>query len=81
MENILLLSISRNSLQTPFLDDILLENFILLNLVILVEDLLRWKRDFEIFSIDHYAVKNVAGKYQKILVSVSPTLYYASQFT
>ena len=39
LENVLSLSISRNSLQTPPLDGILLENFALSNLIILVEDL------------------------------------------
>ena len=37
------------------------------NLINLVEDLIRWKRGFEIFLIDHYAGdignKNIAGKY------------------
>ena len=66
-ENVLLLSISSNSLQTPSLDDILLGNFTLSNSIILVEDLIRWKRGFEIFLIDYYADdignKNIAGKY------------------
>ena len=42
--NVLLLSISKNSLQTPSLDYILLGNFTLSNSVILVENLIRWNR-------------------------------------
>ena len=41
--------ISRNSLQIPSLDEILLGNFKLSNSVILVEDVTRSKRGFEIF--------------------------------
>ena len=41
--------------------------FTLSNLIILVEDLIRWKRDFEIFLIGYYAGdirnKNITGKY------------------
>ena len=77
--NVLLLSILRNSLQTPSLDDILLGKFTLSNSAILVEDLIRWKRGFEIFLIKHGAGdiknKNIAGKYSKTPVSVSTTLY------
>ena len=66
-ENVLLLSISRSSRQTPYLDDILLENSILLNSIIPVKDLIRLKKSFEIFLIDHYASdienNNIAGKY------------------
>ena len=66
-ENVLLLLISRNSLQTPSLGDTLFGNFTLSNSVISVKDLIRWKRGFEIFLIDHYAGdignKNVTGKY------------------
>ena len=66
-ENVLLLSISRNSLQTISLDDILLGNFILPNSIISVKDLMSSKRGFEIFLIDHYAGrignKNINGKY------------------
>ena len=44
-----------------------------------MEDWIRWKRGFETFLIEHCAGdignKNIAGNYQKILVSVSPTLY------
>ena len=36
------------------LDDILLGHFALSKLIILVEDLTRWKRSFEIFLIEHY---------------------------
>ena len=77
-ENVPLLSISRNSFQTPSLDDKSLENFTLPNSIILVEDLIRWNKGFEIFLIDHYASdignKNIAGKYYKILAAVSLTL-------
>ena len=43
------------------------------------------KGGFEIFLIGHCAVDiagnmNIAGKYQKILVSVSRTLYWAVEF-
>ena len=42
-------------------------NFALSDLIILVEDLIRWNKGFEIFFIDHYASdirnKNIAGKY------------------
>ena len=61
------MSISRNSLETPSLKDIFLGNFTLSNLIILVEDLIRWDRDFKIFLIDRYDGKirniNIAGMY------------------
>ena len=64
---VLTLSISRNSPQTPFLDDIFLGNFASSNSIIFVEELIKWKRCFEIFLIDHCASdighKNIAGKY------------------
>ena len=64
-ENVLLLSISRSSLQTPSLDDILLEN--LSNSINPVKDLIRLRNGFEIFLIDHYAGdienNNITGKY------------------
>ena len=64
-ENVLLLSISRSSLQTPSLDDILLEN--LSNSIIPVKDLIRLRNGFEIFLIYHYAGdienNNITGKY------------------
>ena len=67
LEKGLLLSISINFLQTPFLDGILLRNFTMSNSDILVEDLIRQKRCFEIFLIDHLAGdtgnKNVVGNY------------------
>ena len=73
------MSISKNYHQTLSLDDILLGNFTLPNSIILMEDWIRWKRGFETFLIEHCAGdignKNIAGNYQKILVSVSPTLY------
>ena len=63
----LLLSVSRNFLQTPSLDDIISRNFTSSNLIILVEDLIRQRRGFEVFLIDHYVGdiwnKNVAGTY------------------
>ena len=40
-EDVPLLSISRNSLETPSLDYIFFGNFTLLNSIILVEDLIR----------------------------------------
>ena len=62
-----LLPISRTSLQTPSLDDIHLGNFTLSNSIILVEDLIRGERGFEIFLLDHYAGdignENISGKY------------------
>ena len=73
------MSILKNYHQTLSLDDILLGNFTLPNSIILMEDWIRWKRGFETFLIEHCAGdignKNIAGNYQKILVSVSPTLY------
>ena len=61
------MSISRNSLETPSLNYIFLGNFILSNSIILVEDIIRWNRGFEIFLIDRYDGKirniNIAGKY------------------
>ena len=61
------MSISRNSLETPSLDDIFLGSFTLSNSIILVEDLIKWNRGFEICLIDHYAGeignKNISGKY------------------
>ena len=44
-ENMLLLLTSRNSLQKPSSDDIRAGNFAWSNSIILVEDLIRWKRD------------------------------------
>ena len=49
LEKILLLSISRNYLQTPSSDDILLGNVTWSNSVILVEYLIRWKRGLKYF--------------------------------
>ena len=64
-EDVSLLSIY--SLQTPSLDDRFLGSFTLSNLIILVGELIRWKRGFEIFLIYHNAGdiknKNIAGKY------------------
>ena len=64
-ENVLLVSISKTSLQTKSLGDILSGNFRFSNSIILVEDLIR---DFEIFLIDHYA-----GEIS--LVSINKFLY------
>ena len=48
------------------------------NSIILVEDLIGWKKSFGIFLIDHYAGdtgnKNTVGKYKKIIVSMFPAL-------
>ena len=75
-ENILSLSISRNSLQTPSLDDILLRNFTLSNTIISVKDLIRWKRGFDTFLIDHY---NVTLEIAASLVSIKKFLYQCHQ--
>ena len=79
------MSISRDSLPRPSLDDMLLGSFILPNSIILVKDLTRCKRSFTIFLIDQYAGDigniNITGKYQNIFVSVTPILYWMSQFT
>ena len=60
-------SISKNSLQISSLDNTLLGNFTSLNSIILEKDLIRWTRDLEIISIDHYlgdiGGKNITGKY------------------
>ena len=67
LENVLLLSISRNSLQAPFLDNILSRSFTSSDSIILVEYLIKWKRCFEIFLIEYCAGdiwnKNITGKY------------------
>ena len=52
-ENIQWMQISRNSLQTPSLDHILLGNFTLSNSIIFVEDTITSNRDFVLFLIDH----------------------------
>ena len=81
-ENILLLSISRNSLQTPSSGDINEGNFSLSNSIIFVEDLIKWKRGLKhfwstaIFEIQIFLVRN-----KKVLLSLSPTLYYVGQST
>ena len=63
--DILLLSISKNLLQTPSSEDIFAKNFTWSNSFILAEDLIKWKRGFEIFLIDHNVIdianKNIAG--------------------
>ena len=73
------MSISRNSLETPSLNDVFLRNFTLSNSNILLEDLIRRNKGFEIFLIDCYYSKigneNIDGKYQKILLKVLPTIY------
>ena len=53
-ENILLTSISRSSIQTSSSDYMFEGNFTWSNSIILVEDLIRWKKSFEVFLIDHY---------------------------
>ena len=66
-EDVLLQLISKYSLQTPSLDNILLGNFKFSNSVIFVKDLIRWMRGFEMFLTDHYtgdiSNKKIAGKY------------------
>ena len=66
-EDLLLLSILKNSLEIPSLDDIFLGNVALSNSIISVEDLRKENRGIEIFSIDRYdgeiGNKNIAGKY------------------
>ena len=64
-ENVVLLSFSRNSLQKPSLDNILLGHFTLWNSIILVKDRIKSKMHFEIYFADHYACdigdKNIVG--------------------
>ena len=48
-EDVPLLSVSRNSLLTPSLDDICFRNFTFSNSIILMEDLIRWNRVFKYF--------------------------------
>ena len=59
------MSISRNFLQTPASDDVLARNFTRSKLIILVEDLVSWKRGFKICLIKHdtgdIENKNIAG--------------------
>ena len=45
-EDVHVMSISRNSLEAPFLNNIFFGNFTLSNSIILVEDLKRWNRGF-----------------------------------
>ena len=63
----LLLSISKNFLQSPSSDDTLSGNSTWSDSFILVEGLIRLKRGFNIFLIDHYVGdtwnKNIAGTY------------------
>ena len=85
-KNVVLLSISRNSLQTPSLHGILLRNFILSNSIILVEILIKWKRCFEIFLNDQCAGdignKNIAVHYLKnSCISVSHPILGGSVHT
>ena len=57
--------ISCNFLQTPSSDDILAGNFTWSNSIILVESVVRWKRNFEKCFSDHcvgdIGNKNIAG--------------------
>ena len=66
VEDATLLSFWRNSFQTTSLDDKSLGNFTLSNSIILVEDVIKWNKSFEIFLIGHYASdvgnKNITGK-------------------
>ena len=63
----LLLSISKNFLQSPSSDDTLSANSTWSDSFILVEGLIRLKGGFNIFLIDHYVGdiwnKNIAGTY------------------
>ena len=76
-EKLLLLSISRNLVQTPSSDDIVLGNFTFSNWIILVEDQIRWKKGFEIFLVDHCAGdignKNIALSVEKFLYQCHPS--------
>ena len=57
-QNMQLLSLSRNYLQTPSSDDVLAGN-----LTILVENLIRWSEVWNIFDWPHYAgdIWNISG--------------------
>ena len=61
------MSVSKNSHETPSLNDIFLGNFTLSNSIILVENLIRWNRGFEMCLIDRYDGEigniNIVGKY------------------
>ena len=70
--NVMWLSISRNSLQALYLDDKLLGNFTLPNLIILVEDLIRWKRGIDVFWL---ITMMVILKIKISLVSYKKLLY------
>ena len=66
-ESVLLLSISKNSLQTPSLDDIFWDILHCQIQLFSGRPINNVKRSFEIFLTDHYAGdienKNIAGKY------------------
>ena len=66
------MSISRNFLQTPSLDDILLGNFTFSGSVIFVEDTITWRRNFEIFWL---TTMLVILKIKILPVSVKKFLY------
>ena len=70
--NVMLLSISRNSLRALYLDNKLLGNFTLSNLIILVEDLIRWKRGIDVFWL---ITMMVILKIKISLVSYKKLLY------
>ena len=66
------MSISRNFLQTPSLDDILLGNSTFSGSVIFVEDTITWRRNFEIFWL---TTMLVILKIKTLPVSVKKFLY------
>ena len=70
-EDVQLPSISRNYVETPSLDDIIFVYFTLPNSIILVEDLIRWNRGFEIFLIDHHSSEIRNKNVKKVFVTLS----------
>ena len=72
-ENIRLLLISRDSIHTLSSDDILAGNFTWSNSTILVEDVIKWKKDFEILMIDYYAGDIGSKNNKKYLHQCQPT--------
>ena len=71
-ENVLLLSISINFLQTPFLDDIFLINFLSSNSISSVKDLIRWKEVLKYFWL---TTKLVTLEIIISLASIKKSLY------
>ena len=64
----------KNFLQAPSLDDMLLVIFTLSNSIISLKYLIKWKRGFEIFLIDHYA--GDIGNKKISLVSIKKSFYH-----